>query len=255
MVKKWKDVRWKLWSPELVGATKYEPPSEEEVGQLLDAQDIFLKPENPVEDTRQCILCHDIGDGETNGPARLLNLDVDLWVHLNCALWSQEVYETCDGALMNVANACRRALLVNCSRCHRTGASLHCFRIRCPASFHFACASLEGCSFYKDKTILCPQHTPRVPNIENVLESVAVFRRVYISRDEHKQVASMFHKGGAESPASGQPNFPEHRTAIASPVAELPHTELHIPRGVQGGAHLLEHAQAGCTEPLHMQHS
>uniref|UniRef100_A0A131YLZ0 Histone-lysine N-methyltransferase MLL3 n=1 Tax=Rhipicephalus appendiculatus TaxID=34631 RepID=A0A131YLZ0_RHIAP len=195
MVKKWKNVRWKLWSGDLVGATKYEPPSEEEVGQLLDAQDIFLKPETPVEDTRQCILCHDIGDGETNGPARLLNLDVDLWVHLNCALWSQEVYETCDGALMNVASACRRALLVNCSRCHRTGASLHCFRIRCPAAFHFACASLEGCSFYKDKTILCPQHTPRVPNIENVLESVAVFRRVYISRDEHKQVASMFHKG------------------------------------------------------------
>ncbi|KAL1415101.1 hypothetical protein MTO96_006974 [Rhipicephalus appendiculatus] len=140
MVKKWKNVRWKLWSGDLVGATKYEPPSEEEVGQLLDAQDIFLKPETPVEDTRQCILCHDIGDGETNGPARLLNLDVDLWVHLNCALWSQEVYETCDGALMNVASACRRALLVNCSRCHRTGASLHCFRIRCPC-----CLSLCLC--------------------------------------------------------------------------------------------------------------
>lgn len=195
MVKKWKDVRWKLWSVDLVGVTKYEPPSEEEVGQLLDAQDIFLKPENPVEDTRQCILCHDIGDGETNGPARLLNLDVDLWVHLNCALWSQEVYETCDGALMNVASACRRALLVTCSRCHRTGASLHCFRMRCPAAYHFPCATHDGCSFYKDKTILCPQHTPRVPNLENVLESVAVFRRVYISRDEHKQVASMFHKG------------------------------------------------------------
>ncbi|KAK8781094.1 hypothetical protein V5799_017565, partial [Amblyomma americanum] len=195
ITKKWKDVRWKLWSVDFVGSTKYEPPSEEEVARLLDAQDICVKPDKPVEDTRQCILCHDIGDGETNGAARLLNLDVDLWVHLNCALWSQEVYETCNGALMNVASACRRALLLTCSRCHRTGASLHCFRLRCTAAYHFPCASKDGCSFFKDKSILCPQHTPRVPNLENVLESMAVFRRVYINRDEHKQVASMIHKG------------------------------------------------------------
>ncbi|EEC19912.1 hypothetical protein IscW_ISCW023206 [Ixodes scapularis] len=163
--------------------------------QLLDAQDICVKPDKPVEDTRRCILCHVVGDGETNGPARLLNLDVDMWVHLNCALWSQEVYETVNGALMNVASACRRAVLLTCCCCQRTGASLRCFRLRCTAAYHFPCAAKDGCSFFKDKTILCPQHTPRVPNLENVLESVAVFRRVYINRDEHKQVASMIHKG------------------------------------------------------------
>ncbi|KAG0433469.1 hypothetical protein HPB47_019880, partial [Ixodes persulcatus] len=194
-LKKWKDVRWKLWSVDFVGCTKYEPPSEEEVARLLDAQDICVKPDKPVEDTRRCILCHVVGDGETNGPARLLNLDVDMWVHLNCALWSQEVYETVNGALMNVASACRRAVLLTCCCCQRTGASLRCFRLRCTAAYHFPCAAKDGCSFFKDKTILCPQHTPRVPNLENVLESVAVFRRVYINRDEHKQVASMIHKG------------------------------------------------------------
>lgn len=68
--KKWKDVRWKLWSLDFVGCTKYEPPSDEEVARLLDAQDICVKPDKPVEDTRRCILCHDVGDGETNGPAR-----------------------------------------------------------------------------------------------------------------------------------------------------------------------------------------
>ncbi|CAN7943570.1 unnamed protein product, partial [Ixodes pacificus] len=204
-LKKWKDVRWKLWSVDFVGCTKYEPPSEEEVARLLDAQDICVKPDKPVEDTRRCILCHVVGDGETNGPARLLNLDVDMWVHLNCALWSQEVYETVNGALMNVASACRRAVLLTCCCCQRTGASLRCFRLRCTAAYHFPCAAKDGCSFFKDKarkaplppsascrTILCPQHTPRVPNLENVLESVAVFRRVYINRDEHKQVASLF---------------------------------------------------------------
>lgn len=38
----------------------------------------------------------------------LLNLDVDVWVHLNCALWSLEVYETLNGALMNVDVAVKR---------------------------------------------------------------------------------------------------------------------------------------------------
>ncbi|XP_064470937.1 histone-lysine N-methyltransferase 2C-like isoform X3 [Ornithodoros turicata] len=194
MLKKWKDIRWKFWSVKLVNPPTYNTTSED-VSRLLDAQDICVKPEKPVEDTRRCILCHDVGDGETNGPARLLNMEVDVWVHLNCALWSQEVYETVNGALMNVASACRRACLLTCTRCHRTGASLRCFRLRCTNAYHFPCATREGCSFFKDKTILCPTHTPRIQNLENVLESVAVFRRVYINRDEHKQVASMIHKG------------------------------------------------------------
>ena len=40
------------------------------------------------------MLCGLNGDGDTKGVARLLNLDVDVWIHLNCALWSAEVYET-----------------------------------------------------------------------------------------------------------------------------------------------------------------
>ena len=33
---------------------------------------------------------------------------MDAWVHLNCALWSHEVYETQNGALMNVEDAIKR---------------------------------------------------------------------------------------------------------------------------------------------------
>ena len=44
-------------------------------------------------------------------PLRLLNLDVDVWVHLNCALWSLEVYETLNGALMNVELAVKRGIV------------------------------------------------------------------------------------------------------------------------------------------------
>jgi histone-lysine N-methyltransferase MLL3 len=60
------------------------------------------------KDRRHCVLCSHSGDGDTNGTARLLNVDLDAWVHLNCALWSHEVYETQNGALMNVGDAIKR---------------------------------------------------------------------------------------------------------------------------------------------------
>ena len=39
-------------------------------------------------------------------------MDVDVWIHLNCALWSLEVYETLNGALMNVEAAVKRGRTV-----------------------------------------------------------------------------------------------------------------------------------------------
>ena len=52
--------------------------------------------------------CNHLRAFETICFSRLLNLDVDVWVHLNCALWSLEVYETLNGALMNVDVAVKR---------------------------------------------------------------------------------------------------------------------------------------------------
>eukprot|EP00116_Pleurobrachia_bachei_P003154 sb/3463416/ len=63
-----------------------------------------------VEDKRVCLLCGGIGDGLPNGTSRLLNYGCDKWVHLNCALWSNDVYETRDGSLANVTQICKRAL-------------------------------------------------------------------------------------------------------------------------------------------------
>ena len=36
---------------------------------------------------------------------RLLPCGVDEWVHVNCALWSTEVYEKCSGILCSVHTA------------------------------------------------------------------------------------------------------------------------------------------------------
>lgn len=37
-----------------------------------------------LEDTRQCVFCNQRGDGQADGPSRLLNFDVDKWVSRKC---------------------------------------------------------------------------------------------------------------------------------------------------------------------------
>ena len=46
------------------------------------------------------------------------------WVHVNCALWSSEVYEEVDGSLQNVGQALTRGLKLNCTLCSKKGASI-----------------------------------------------------------------------------------------------------------------------------------
>ncbi|KAF6119344.1 lysine methyltransferase 2D [Phyllostomus discolor] len=194
-LKKWKGVRWKRLRLLLTiqkGGGQQE--DEREVAEFMEQFGTALRPDKVPRDMRRCCFCHEEGDGATDGPARLLNLDLDLWVHLNCALWSTEVYETQGGALMNVEVALHRGLLTKCSLCQRTGATSSCNRMRCPNVYHFACAIRAKCMFFKDKTMLCPMHKIKGP-CEQELSSFAVFRRVYIERDEVKQIASIIQRG------------------------------------------------------------
>ncbi|XP_076338000.1 LOW QUALITY PROTEIN: histone-lysine N-methyltransferase 2C-like [Tachypleus tridentatus] len=193
--KKWHGLRWKFWKEGSSSSPMNRNLSEKDLGQTFDTTSVCVKPSRGLKDERMCVLCHEMGDGDTEGPARLLNADVEKWVHLNCALWSAEVYETVNGALINVETAFKRAMVSVCVRCQMIGASLHCFKPRCTNVYHFPCAFQEKCTFYKDKSMLCPQHVPKVPVLDNELESMAVFRRVYINREEHKQIASMIHQG------------------------------------------------------------
>lgn len=194
-VKKWKGIRWKRLQIVISirkGGSKKE--SSREVSELMERLRITLRPERLPRDKRKCCFCHEEGDGATDGPARLLNIDVDLWVHLNCALWSTEVYETQGGALINVEVALRRGLRTLCAYCQKTGATNSCNRLRCPNVYHFACAIRARCMFFKDKTMLCTQHKLKGPS-EDELIAFAVLRRVYIERDEVKQIASILQRG------------------------------------------------------------
>ncbi|XP_044068115.1 histone-lysine N-methyltransferase 2D isoform X2 [Siniperca chuatsi] len=194
-VKKWKGIRWKRLQIVISirkGGSKKE--SSREVSELMERLRITLRPDKLPRDKRKCCFCHEEGDGATDGPARLLNIDVDLWVHLNCALWSTEVYETQGGALINVEVALRRGLRTLCAYCQKTGATNSCNRMRCPNVYHFACAIRARCMFFKDKTMLCTQHKLKGPS-EDELVAFAVLRRVYIERDEVKQIASILQRG------------------------------------------------------------
>ncbi|KTG37396.1 hypothetical protein cypCar_00024190 [Cyprinus carpio] len=180
------------------GKSNFPPPSDSE-----DKQN----PTKPMpRDLRRCCFCHEEGDGRTDGPARLLNLDLDLWVHLNCALWSTEVYETQAGALINVELALRRGLSVHCVYCQQTGATSGCHRLRCTNAYHFTCALKAQCMFFKDKTMLCHLHRPRgtgsigvgLAGTEHELRCFAVFRRVYVQRDDARQIASIIRRGERE---------------------------------------------------------
>lgn len=98
-----------------------------------------------------------------------------------------------NGALMNVDVALKQALLMTCLHCDATGATVKCFKHRCSSVFHLGCAVKEGCVFYKNKTVFCAQHAPKAGgDKEDQLTTLAVFRRVYINRDENRQVRPLF---------------------------------------------------------------
>lgn len=192
--KRQKGLRWRKWTVQVVVPRgNSQLPDEDKIDELLKKLGASLRPPVSLRDQRRCCFCHQFGDGITDGPARLLNLDLDVWVHLNCALWSTEVYETQAGALINVELALRRGQNVRCAYCQQTGATSGCHRLRCTNVYHFTCALQAQCTFFKDKTMLCHAHRPRGTAgqaLEHELRCFAVFRRVYVQRDEVRQIAT-----------------------------------------------------------------
>ena len=73
-------------------------------------------------DVRSCQLCGELGDKGQGG--RLLHFRHNEWVHVNCALWSSEVYEEVDGSLQNVEKALTRGSKLFCTLCKKKGASI-----------------------------------------------------------------------------------------------------------------------------------
>ncbi len=138
--------RWKRWNPDLPLKTIIQSSNTNDTDQLIIPLSL-----NTKQDKRICVFCSGIGDMISTGPGRLLNLDIGQWCHLNCALWSYEVYETISGALMCVDQAFTRSIHTECIICKQKGSSLSCFYQRCPNTYHYTCAIDNGCVFYKNK--------------------------------------------------------------------------------------------------------
>lgn len=184
--------KYKVWSMGVLQPTKkYKKPSDKDITDLLFRMAVTVNPAKN-EDSRRCMFCQNQGDGAADGPARLLNFDVDKWVHLNCALWSEDVYETVNGALMNLDTALQHSLAMNCIVCEKPGATVKCFKMRCTNVYHLGCAEKAGCVFYKNKSTFCSQHVQKNEK-DNELTTLSVYRRVYVNRDENRQVAAVMH--------------------------------------------------------------
>lgn len=81
-----KGMRYKQYSPNCFRSpVKFKKMNEREITEMLFRMSITVTPTPKVpDDTRKCILCHQIGDLVADGPSRLLNFDVDKWVSFCC---------------------------------------------------------------------------------------------------------------------------------------------------------------------------
>ncbi|CDS42222.1 histone lysine N methyltransferase MLL3 [Echinococcus multilocularis] len=190
--KRWRDVRWRIYKSDVYHARKFANVShtliegESKTPRLLCT--VIRDPEIP--DTRSCILCGAKGDGSVSTTERLLCLGPDRWVHLNCALWCYDIYESVSGSLHRVDESIERALKTSCSHCGKLGAGLPCYNPRCSLVYHVPCAISVGCMFFTDRGMYCTSHQPRDSHPMQ-LTSLVVNRKVYVTRDESSQVADV----------------------------------------------------------------
>ncbi|XP_011298309.1 histone-lysine N-methyltransferase trithorax [Fopius arisanus] len=141
-----------------------------------------------VEDTRCCALCKSLGDGQGTREGRLLYCGQNEWVHSNCALWSNEVFEEIDGSLQNVHNAISRGRQIRCSECGKKGASIGCCAKNCSTTYHFPCARNAGLGFNDDKTIFCTSHLSNcITKTPHNNDDFELKRLVYVEIDRKKK--------------------------------------------------------------------
>ena len=136
--------------------------------------------------TRKCVLCNGVGDGVPKVEGRLLYLGQDEWLHVNCGLWSSEVYEEDDGGLQKVYEAVSRGRMIKCNKCMERGATVGCCHRNCSATYHFQCANTICCQFLEDKRMFCPLHIGAVPNVQEMID-FHVNRCVYVEMSSQKK--------------------------------------------------------------------
>uniref|UniRef100_A0A9J8C5J5 [histone H3]-lysine(4) N-methyltransferase n=1 Tax=Cyprinus carpio carpio TaxID=630221 RepID=A0A9J8C5J5_CYPCA len=132
------------------------------------------------DDERQCALCQKYGDAKASDAGRLLYLGQNEWAHVNCTMWSAEVFEEDNGSLLHVHSAVARGRLMRCERCNRTGATVGCCLTSCQSNYHFMCARFRNCVFQDDKRVFCHKHRDLISGKIITGQGFEVLRRVYV---------------------------------------------------------------------------
>ncbi|XP_076832153.1 histone-lysine N-methyltransferase 2B isoform X3 [Brachyhypopomus gauderio] len=132
------------------------------------------------EDERQCALCQKYGDAKPSEAGRLLYLGQNEWAHVNCSMWSAEVFEEDNGCLMHVHSAVARGRLMRCERCNQTGATVGCCLTSCQSNYHFMCARSRNCVFQDDKRVFCYKHRDLISGKIISGQGFEVLRRVFV---------------------------------------------------------------------------
>ncbi|EPQ01795.1 Histone-lysine N-methyltransferase MLL [Myotis brandtii] len=139
-----------------------------------------LNPPPGIEDNRQCALCLTYGDDSANDAGRLLYIGQNEWTHVNCALWSAEVFEDDDGSLKNVHMAVIRGKQLRCEFCQKPGATVGCCLTSCTSNYHFMCSRAKNCVFLDDKKVYCQRHRDMIKGEVVPENGFEVFRRVFV---------------------------------------------------------------------------
>ncbi|XP_061572520.1 histone-lysine N-methyltransferase 2B isoform X2 [Cololabis saira] len=132
------------------------------------------------DDERQCSLCQKYGDLKPDEAGRLLYLGQNEWAHVNCCLWSAEVFEEDNGSLLHVHSAVTRGRLMRCERCNKTGATVGCCLTSCQSNYHFMCARSRQCVFQDDKKVYCYKHRHLISGRMITGQEFEVNHRVYV---------------------------------------------------------------------------
>jgi hypothetical protein len=156
-----KDVAAHSMSPPQIEIPPRTPPVTAALiqSQIDPCLDTWNKPLAPKleKDVRICEFCREEGDNEVSG--RMLDMGSSTWVHGNCALWSNEVFEGTAGELINVRLARSRIRTLKCCHCQVRGASVGCCYPKCIQVFHYRCAHAARCYMLTSKEVFCLNHT------------------------------------------------------------------------------------------------
>ncbi|KRX06218.1 Zinc finger, FYVE/PHD-type [Pseudocohnilembus persalinus] len=106
-------------------------------------------------DNVPCQLCFKKGNRKTSG--RLLNYEIDKWVHANCALYSDDVQEQLDGGLYFEKLFKKVTATNQCYLCEQQGATISCVQgvSGCKNKMHFSCGIGNDCPFLSCKSAMC----------------------------------------------------------------------------------------------------